>query len=57
MKSVITATPEQIERAWEELTDWQKEQVILAKALKKSLYVTLLDVGEFKVLYDLSLYQ
>ena len=57
IQSVIEATPEQIEKKWDKLTEWQRDQVSLARALGKSLHITVLDLGEFKVLYDVSVFE
>lgn len=52
VSNVITATPEQVEKQWDILTQWQRDQVSLARLRGKSLHVTVLDLGVFKVLYS-----
>ena len=51
------ATPDQVETQWHTLTEWQREQVRQARALGRSLQVTVLDLGDTKVLYDLAIWQ
>jgi len=53
MISTVTATPEQVERQWDSLTDWQRDQIRLARSLGKSILVTVADFGEHKAIYSL----
>lgn len=52
-KITITATPDQVEKKWDNLTDYQKSQVTLARALHKSLQVEIIDRIEDRILYNL----
>ena len=54
-KTIINATPEQVERKWGALTEWQKDQLTYARAMKKNLAITIIDIdGLEKVLYDVA---
>lgn len=55
-KITIQATPEQVERKYHRLTDWQKKQVQEARTFRKLLNVTVIDIDNLaeKILYDVS---
>ena len=55
VKTIVSATPEQVEKKWDPLTEWQKSQVRYARALGRPLSVTILSIGEeSNILYDLT---